>query len=186
MIEHREKEWQELESKAVKLLNNPYLLPKDAILKFYQPILRLWIYPSFSPCKVWIFNEPNFRTIKPKTLIVRQVRWDGNADYERLNNPLEGLKKGFHTEPKLEIESIEITKEVFGKIFSELQQIQFPAFANYRKSVGIDGIRYGVETFDFTDRMNISWWSVYPEEWQNLVDWFEKTTDYLQTELFKT
>lgn len=164
MIEKRDKEWQELESKAENLLQNSGLLPKDAILKFYNPILRLWIYPSFSPYKVWIFYEPDFRTIQPENLIVRQIIWERDADGQRLNNPLEGLEKGFHTEPKLEIESTEIKKEIFTKIFSELQQIHFPAFANYRKSVGIDGIRYGIETFDFTHKTNISWWSIYPEE----------------------
>jgi hypothetical protein len=95
------------------------------------------------------------------------------------------LKEGFHTEPKLEIKAIEITKETFNKIFNDLQQIQFPAFANYGKSVGIDGIRYGIETFDFTHRTNISWWSYYPEEWQSLVDWFENMTKFLEEEFSK-
>jgi hypothetical protein len=94
MIEKREKEWHELEAKAEKLLNNPFLLPKEAILKFYKPILRLWIYPSFESYIVWIFNEPDFRMIQPKNLIIRQIIWDRNADAQRLNNPLEGLKKG--------------------------------------------------------------------------------------------
>jgi hypothetical protein len=186
MIEKREKEWNELEAKAEKLLNNPYLLlRKDAILKFYDPILRLWIYPSFEPYQVWLFNEPNFKTIHVENLKVIRAVWNRNEDYLRLNHPLEGLKDGFHTEPKLEIESIEMEKELFNKIFSDLQQIQFPVFANYRKSIGIDGIRYGIETFDFTHRTNISWWSVYPEEWQNLIEWFEKTTDFLQAKFLK-
>lgn len=90
------------------------------------------------------------------------------------------MKKGVHTEPEIEIRSIEIEKEIFDKFFSELKQIEFPAFANYRKSIGIDGIRCGIETFDTTHSTNISWWSVYPKEWQNLVEWFEKTTGFLQ------
>ena len=123
MIEKREDEWQELETKAERMLENPWLLPRDAILKFYRPILRLWIYPSFSPYKVWIFCKPDFRKINPMTFIIREVTWDRNADAQRLNNPLEGLKKGFHTEPEIELKSIEIEKEMFDKIFSELKQI---------------------------------------------------------------
>lgn len=180
MIENRSEEFQEIESKAMRLLENPNRLPKDAILKCYKQILRLWIYPSFSPYKVWIFNEPDFRTIKPNNIIIRQVIWDRNTDYQRLSNPLEGLKKGFHIEPNLEIKSVEIKKECFDEIFEELKQIQFPAFANYGKTIGIDGISCGIETFDFTHTTNISWWSVYPKEWQNLVEWFEKTTDFLE------
>ncbi len=186
MLEKREKEWNELEAKAMKMLENPYLLPKEAILKFYNPVLRLWVYPSFEPYKVWIFSEPNFKTIRLENLKIICAVWDRNEDFLRLDDPLEGLKKGFHTEPKIEVRSIEITKEVFERIFSELKVIRFPAFANYRKSVGIDGVRYGIETFDFTHRTNISWWSVYPEEWQNLVEWFEKTTAYLENEFSKT
>lgn len=180
MIEKREKEWRELESRALSLLENPNLLAKDAVLKFYEPILRLWIYPSFSPYKVWVFGEPDFQTKKAKNLIIREVIWDRNTDFKRLANPLEGLKKGFDAEPNFEIKSVEIQKEAFDKIFSELEQIRFPAFAGYKKTIGIDGIRYGIETFETTHRTNVSWWSVYPEEWQNLVEWFEKITGFLQ------
>jgi len=181
MLEKREKEWNELKAKAIKMLDNPPLLPKEAVLKFYNPVLRLWIYPSFEPFRVWIFSEPNFKTIRLENLKIIRAFWDQNEDFRRLNDPLEGLKKGFHTEPKIEVQSIEITREMFDGIFSELKQIPFPAFANYRKSVGIDGVRCGVETFDFTHRTNISWWSVYPEEWQSLIDWFERTIDFLET-----
>lgn len=186
MIEKREKEWHDLAARAEKMLNNPKLLRTEAILKFYQPILRLWIYPSFEPYEVWTFCEPNFATIRPTNLKVINAVWDQNEDYRRLSDPLKGLKEGFHVEPQIDVRSIEITKKTFDEIFFELQKIQFPAFANYRKSVGIDGIRYGVETFDFTHRTKISWWSVYPEEWQSLIDWFEKTTKFLESEFSKT
>lgn len=185
MLEKREKEWRKLESEAENLLNNPYLLTENATSKFYKPILRLWIYPSFSPYKVWIFNEPDFRTVKPNNLIIRQIIWDREADYQRLANPLEGLKKGFHINPDFETKSAEIQKENFDEIFENLKRIHFPAFANYGKAIGLDGVRYGIETLDFSHRTNISWWSVYPEEWKNLIDWFEKTTNYLESAFSK-
>jgi hypothetical protein len=185
MIEKRQKEWYELEAKAEKLLNDPRLLPKEAILKFYEPVLRLWIYPSFEPYKIWVFSEPNVKTIRPDKLKVIRAIWQRGEDYQRLNDPIRGLKEGFHTEPKLEVQSIDLTKELFDMIFSKLQQIQFSVFANYRKSVGVDGVRYGIETFNSTHRTNISWWSVYPEEWQSLIDWFEQTTDFLENEFSK-
>lgn len=185
MIEKREKQWLELEAKAEKLLENPYLLPKEAILKFYSPVLRLWTYPSFEPYKVWIFSEPDFRTIRPKNLKIIRAFWDRNEDYRRLSHPLEGLKKGFHSEPEIEVRSIEITKEVFEQIFCELKQIRFPAFSNYRRIMGTDGVQSGIETFDLTHRTTVSWWSVYPEEWEGLIDWFEKTIAFLECEFSK-
>lgn len=179
MRENRPEDWQQLQLKAREILDNPDLLPKDALLKFYQPLLRLWIYPSFAPNKAWLFYKPNFRTINSKIFIVREVTWDGNADYKRLANPLEGLKRGFHSEPEIAIKSIEIEQQIFEEIFSDLKTIQFPAFASYG-SFGIDGTSYGIETFDFTGNTRISWWSHYPTEWQNLIEWFQKTTRYLE------
>ena len=88
---------EEAKRMANEIANRPPVavrLAKEAILKFYKPILRLWIYPSFESYIVWIFNEPDFRMIQPKNLIIRQIIWDRNADAQRLNNPLEGLKKG--------------------------------------------------------------------------------------------
>jgi hypothetical protein len=184
MVENRQEEWQMLESKAMQMLEKPRLLPKDAILKFYEPILRLWIYPSFSPYKVWIFYEPNFRTIALSNLIIREITWDRGKDYERLTNPLTGLKKGFDTEPRFEFKSFEIEKETFDRFFSELKQIEFSAFANY-KMIGIDGVTSGIETIGFICNTRISWWSNYPKEWKNLVGWFENTTDFLQGEFSK-
>jgi hypothetical protein len=180
MVEKRQDEWRELEEKTIRLLSNPNLLPIDAIAKYYQPILRLWIYPSLSSFKVWIFCEPDFRTTNKKDLIVCEVTWDRNADYKRLANPLEGLKKGFDSEPRLEIKSLEIEREIFDEIFSELKHVQFTAFANNTKTIHVDGVRCGIEAFDFTHRTSISWWCDSPDEWRNLFEWFEKTTDFLQ------
>lgn len=180
MFEKRENEWNLLEDKALKMLANIHLLPKDAILRFYRPVLRLWIYPSFEPHQVWFFSEPDFKTINPKTFRIIKAVWDRNEDYKRLSNPFKGLREGFGSEPKIEVSSIEIEREFFENLFNDLQTIPFPAFANYRKSIGIDGVRSGIETFDFTHRTTISWWSIYPTEWQKIVDWFEKTVDSIE------
>lgn len=180
MIEKRQNQWNLLEDKALKMLATLDLLPKEAVLKFYQPILRLWIYPSFEPYRVWHFCKPDFKTINPKKIRIIKAVWNRNEDSRRLGDPLKGLKEGFELEPRIEVSSIEIEMEFFETIFDELKQIQFPAFANYRNSIGIDGVRSGIETFDFTHRTTISWWSVYPTEWQKIVDWFEKVRKFLE------
>jgi hypothetical protein len=185
MIENRQKEWSELEQNAVQMLDNFDLLPKESILKFYRPTLRLWIYPSFDFYKVWNFCEPNFKTTQPKNLKIVRASWNQNEDYQRLSDPIEGLKKGFETTPKIEVESIDFERESFEQLLSDLQKISFSAFANYKNSIGIDGVRHGIETFDFTHKTSISWWSIYPKEWQDLVEWFEKTINYLETEFAK-
>ena len=180
MIERCEKEWSELENKAFELLRSFRLLSKKEVSKLYNPMLRLWIYPSFQPYQVWYFCEPHFKAAHLKNFKIIGAIWDRNEDYRRLSDPLKGLKEGFEAEPRIEVSSIEIEREFFEKIFDELKQIQFPAFANYRKSIGIDGVRSGIETFDTTHKTSISWWSVYPDEWQNIIDWFEKTVDLIE------
>lgn len=169
-----------LEEEAMRMLENPSLLPKeDAILKFYEPILRLWTYPSFSPYKVWVFCEPNFRTINPSDLIIRKVIWDRHTDLDRLANPLEGLKKGFDTEPRLVIRSTKVEREIYENLYSKLNEIKFSAFAS-EGTFGVDGESYGIESFCFSNSTRVSWWSVYSDEWQNLVEWFRKTTEFLE------
>jgi hypothetical protein len=97
-----------------------------------------------------------------------------------LANPLEGLKKGFDTEPRLEIKSTKIEREIYENLHSKLKEIKFSAFAS-EGTFGIDGEIYGIESFRFSNNTRVSWWSVYPDEWQNLVEWFEKTTEFLES-----
>ncbi len=180
MIEKRQKEIKELEENAMQILDNPELLPKDSAFNFWNPILRLWVYPSFETYKVWVFYEANYQTIKLTDISIREITWDRLADLERLMNPLEGLKKGFDTKPQIESKSVKIEAESFKDIFNSLQNIDFPAFANYKRNIGVDGVYYGIETIDFTHNTTVSWWSVYPKEWEKLIEWFEKVTNFLE------
>lgn len=54
MVENREKEWQQLEERAMYLLKNPDALSKAEALKTHKLYLRLWQYHSFEPYKVWL------------------------------------------------------------------------------------------------------------------------------------
>ena len=164
----------------MQMLDNPEFLPKDSAFNFWNPILRLWVYPSFEPYKVWIFYEANYRTIKLTDIFIRQVVWDRESDYERLLNPLEGLKRGFNTQPKIESKSLKVKAKVFEELFTSLQKIDFPAFANYNNSFGIDGVRCGIEAIESTHKTSIAWWSSYPDEWKDIIEWFENTKNFLK------
>lgn len=98
MIERREKEWAELESKATDLIEHPDLLPKGEHLRGFVPRFRLWRYPAFESYQLWIVYQKS-----DLQAVARKVMWDRIADMTRLSNPLEGLKKGFHTNPNLNI-----------------------------------------------------------------------------------
>lgn len=184
MLEKREKEFQELEQKALRMLENPKLLPNDETTKNFTATLHLWISPSFTPDKHWYFYKPHRRLNPQPKPFIRQMIWQKQNDFQRLNDPLIGLKEGFHTEPTFEIKKIEIEKEFFEKLNKQLSEISFPPFVE-DEMLGLDGQQSGIETLGFYHRTRVSWWSVYPKEWQSIVEWFEKTRHYLETEFSK-
>lgn len=181
MIEKREEEWQKLEAKALQMLENPRLLPKDETIKHFIPILHLWIAPTFTPHKHWVFCKARPQVNPQPKPIVRQLIWQRNADFQRLNNPLIGLQEGFHIEPTFEIRTIEIDNEKLKNLHEDLTQVQFSAFIK-DENLGLDGEHFGVETLDFYHNAKVSWWSSYPEEWKELVNWFEKIRKFLEEE----
>ena len=184
MIENREKEWCELEQKALQMLENPRLLPLDEITKHFDPILHLWIAPSFTPRKQWVFYKPHINLNPQPQPLVRELFWNRQKDYSRLCNPLVGLKEGFDKEPRMQFRSHEINQNVLENLLETLAKITLPVFVR-DDSLCLDGVRFGIETFGFFNSAKIVWWSSYPEEWQDLVNWFEKTTKYLETEFSK-
>ena len=184
MLENREKEFQELEQKVLRMLENPALLPKDQTTKHFAPTLHLWIAPTFSPDKHWFFYEPHRQLNPPPKPFVRQMIWQKEIDFQRLNDPLTGLREGFHTEPTFEIKKVEIEKEILENLHEQLSEISFPVFVK-DEMLGLDGEKRGVETLGFYHQARVSWWSVYPKQWQNIARWFEKTAKYLETEFSK-
>lgn len=183
-MENRQKERQELERKALQMLENPELLPSDEVTRRFKPVLHLWIEPTFTPQKHWIFYEPHVRINPPPKPLVREIFWDRQNDLRRLSDPLIGLKEGFDDEPRLQIRTIEIEKTRLEDFLETLSQITFPAFIR-DDNLGLDGSRFGIETLGFYCKTKISWWSVYPKEWQAVVDWFEKTMKFLEVEFSK-
>ena len=179
MIEKREKEWQELEAKARQMLGNLHLLPKDETTKNFAPTLHLWITPTFTPEKHWVFYKPRPQINPQPNPFVRQLIWQKQSDYKRLNNPLTGLQEGFHADPTFETKTVEIEKEMLDALHQQLSEIRFPAFAR-DKILGLDGERCGIEILGFYHQARVSWWSVYPDDWQELVRWFEKIQTFLE------
>ena len=179
MIEKREKEWQELELKARQMLENPQLLPKDETTRNFTPTLHLWITPTFTPEKHWVFYKPRPQINPPPKPFVRQMIWRKESDFQRLNDSLTGLQEGFHAEPTFETKTALIEKEMFETLHQQLSEIRFPAFA--RDEIrGLDGESCGVEILGFYHQARVSWWSVYPDDWQELVRWFEKIQEFLE------
>jgi len=175
MIEKLEKEWKELERKALQMLENPRLLHKDSQVENFSQTLHLWISPTFTPEKHWVFYQPQAQINPPPKPSVQQIIWQRNADFQRVKNSPEA----FHDEPTFEIKTIEIEKENYSKIRSELSKIKLSPFIEVEMN-GRDGEICGVETLDSFYSGRIVWWSEYPEEWKELADWYEKVKKFLE------
>lgn len=179
MIENRENEWQELQANVRRVLDNPRLLPKDTTTKHFIPTLHLWVSPTFTPDKHWVFYKPQAQINPQPKPIVKQIIWRKEMDFQRLNNPLIGLQEGFHSDPTFEIKTVEIETEIYQKFHDNLVKIQLSAFIK-DEILGLDGEQFGVETLGFYHNAKITWWSIYPKEWQELVEWFERTREFLE------
>lgn len=183
MTEICEKEWQNLQATARQMLENPRFLPKDLQIKQFHQTLHLWISPTFTPEKHWIFYTPQPQINPQPKPVVQQIIWQRETDFRRLNDPLIGLQEGFHIEPTFEIKTIEIGSEFYQKIRVELAKIKIPPFLEEEMN-GRDGEIFGVETLDLFYSGRITWWSSSPIEWKELVDWYEKIRKFLE-EKFK-
>lgn len=178
-MEHIEKEWSELEEKAMYLLSHPHLLPEQKGLGKFHLALRLWHYPAFEKYTVWLV----YRGVKDDTsCLLREVVWDMQDEAERMLNPLEGLKRGFHIEPTFRTRTIEIKREETDNRLAELQSLSLPAFIHSDR-IGLDGESFGIAVGTGFLNAQVSWWCDGPEEWQQVITWFNQMKAYLVAEL---
>ncbi|HMS40056.1 MAG TPA: hypothetical protein PKE69_07525 [Pyrinomonadaceae bacterium] len=183
MIENRETEWQNLQAKATQMLENPRILPNDLQIKQFNQTLHLWISPTFTPEKHWIFYTPQPQINPQPNPMVQQIIWHREKDFQRLMNSEIYWQDEFQTRPTFEIKTIEIESEFYQKICSELSKIKLSPFIEV-ESDGRDGEIFGVETLDLFYSGRIIWWSSSAVEWQELIDWYEEVRKFLE-EKFK-
>jgi hypothetical protein len=175
MRENRPKEWEILEEKALRLLSKPDLLLKN---ESAQLLLRLWQYPAFDRYKVWAIYARRNNTEK---FLVQRVIWDRRADGERFHDPLAGLRKGFHAEPKITTKIKEVDSAVITPFLKELAGIRVSPFV-VRDELGVDGETFGIEFKKFAGNARFSWWCHATTEWRELEGWFFKTKNFLDTQ----
>lgn len=177
MIENREKEWQNLQAKALQMLENPRFLPKELQVKNFNQTLHLWISPTFTPDKHWIFYTPQPQINPQPKPIVQQIIWQKDADFQRLQS----LQEDFPFEPTFDIKTLEIEGEFYRKIRAELSKIKILPFLEVEMN-GRDGDIFGVETLDLFYSGKITWWSECPNEWKELSDWYDKVRKFVEKE----
>lgn len=176
---NQDKEWQNLLARATQILENPRLLPKDVQIKQFEQTLHLWISPTFTPEKHWIFYTPQPQVNPLPKPVVQQIIWQRETDFQRVMNSATDLQDDFQIEPTFEIKTGEIEWEFYRKIRTELSKIKLSPFIEQEMN-GRDGELFGVETLDLFFSGRIIWWSECPHEWKELIDWYEKVMNFLE------
>ena len=177
MFERRQDEFRELERKAKSFLEDPDRLPEQRLLKRYSLRFRIWHYPSFDRQTSLNIYTPRSEQEADAPCIVRKVLWDSPFDSRRLGLPMEGLKYGFSTKPTIALWQITLSDPAFRIKLDRFSRLSLPLLVS--DVVGLDGERYGIETFGF-HHISVSWWCDGPDEWKPLIRWSEEIRDAIE------
>lgn len=127
------------------------------------------MYPAFAEHVAWHV----FRQGVPgnEAFLVRRVTWDQHGDADRLlDNPMQGLKDGFHSSPTIESRDRPIETGIVIEHLDRLGQLSIPIGA-IDGTVRLDGTAFSLERL--AGRVLFEWRDSHPPEWHALVAWFE-------------
>jgi hypothetical protein len=156
-VEHRESEWAELETRAMRLLEEPALAHPS--LKGLT-LLRIWLYPSFAPCQSWVVIDEKSGWLPDIEPVVRELTWDRPADRNRLLvNPLEGLKSGFSTSPTIKVRDVAVSRSKLISLIEKGKDLVVKPVIGQRVIV-LDGETWGFQTYGVLEHVRLSWWEM--------------------------
>jgi len=177
-MENRQSEFNELSRRAIILLEGADRIEPQDPIRNLPPQFRLWHYPAFSAHKSWTIFKSRSQNSQS---VVREVTWDFLADNARLDDPLVGLKQGFHTNPTVVVRDGKLPDDEFSILIEEGRRLNIPLIG-IEQGVGLDGEISGIELFGF-DRVRLEWWCEGPMEWRALTDWVEKFRVFLSNQI---
>jgi hypothetical protein len=119
--------------------------------------------PAFWPYSVWILQ-----TLKDRAQ-VRRVEWDHKPDTALLN----ALPK---IEPTTYGADAELPLDEASALLRELAAIRLAPFLP-AKTIGQDGVTFEIESGNPWQSAHLLWWGDWPEEWQPLMEFFDRATD---------
>lgn len=173
MTSDRDNEWIAFAGKARRMIDDPAQMPVDEATKHFSPVLHLWISPTFTPERHYVFYEPRPNLNPLPKPFVRKIAWIEPADLARFRND-EVLDS-----PTFSFESAAIEWSELRVIFDALSKLTFPPFAEFGIDVR-DGEMFGVQTFGLLQNARLTWWSEVHESWTALVKWHEETVDFVE------
>lgn len=176
MTSDRDNEWIALAGTARRMIDDPAQLPVDEATKHFSPILHLWISPTFTPERHYVFYEPRPNLNPLPNPFVRDIAWNKAADHARFQNG------EILDEPTFSSQFAAIEWSELRRILEVLSKLTFPPFAEFDTS-GRDGEMFGVQTFGLLQNARLTWWSEVHESWSALVKWHKETVDFCEGKL---
>ena len=174
-MEKRYEDFKKTSAIAMSYLRGTDPIPSADPLRDWRLVFRLWRFPSFSLHKSWsVFKLQRDRPLEDEWL-VRQVTWDRPLDCSRFTDPLEGLRRGFHLSPAIEVRDRRLDPVTISSRISVGRSIPISIVA-VPHSIGVDGEIFGYED----GYVQLQWWSVFPAEWSEFAKWTADTIEWLQ------
>lgn len=162
-----QKEFQELEERALIFLRQPPSEQKDEI------VVVLWHFPAFGDFRSWSLIK------KSNAGLLREATWRRLADVNRFHDPLQGLAKGLSTQPTIEIKDERLGSDLLKVVNDGLDELAKQIFVMPKSNaIGLDGEIFGVHC----ERLNpetAEWWCNGPSEWKRLIEWATETRGLL-------
>lgn len=151
------------EKEARRLLKNP--LDHPGLVKRPRASLkvRLWRSPSFDPESSWTILADGdgwfVRRIVYAPRFEAGIRW----------------RHTYGAEGRMQAKAATA-------LLQDLYAIRLPPFVEI-KTMGVDGVRHGVEAGAFLNHVSLSWWGEAPEGWGPLRDWCDVAVRELEANL---
>lgn len=177
MIEKRQDDFRVLQSRGIQILEDPYSLPEQQLLKGHSLAFRLWHYPALHGWTSWLVYLSSQDEKSESPCSIRKVHWDRTFDSRRMGLPLEGFKHGFSTKPTVTLWQCTISDPNFVSLLEGYGQLSIPL--QVETFLALDGEGYGVETFG-VHQIKVSWWCSGPDEWRSLITWAENVRSAVQ------
>lgn len=167
-----------MEKRAHGYLCDATAIPSAPLLNGYWLRFRLWHYPAFEAYRSWSVFELHGHRASAQ-FVARQVTWDRPHDYQRLRDPLLGLQKGFHSDPKIELRDRPLDPSELATRLAAAQSLSL-LIVGRQSGICLDGATFGYEERDGSPRLE--WCCDGPAEWREftsgataMMSWLHET-----------
>jgi hypothetical protein len=148
-----------LEARALEILRRPEVYPGLPALRRSDVILRLIKFEGLGKYYSWAVAE------RADTCVVRRVIWDRPTDH-----------RPSAIDPTTFASDANAPADFLEQHVAALRSMVLSPFIPC-DTVGLDGVHFGVEYGNHMLSAGLYWWSLPPEDWRPLAEWFSRCAE---------